>query len=59
MLSINLRRLISYTVRVQDIAMDDVNEMEHLAKKMFKLCCLHDDSMSPSLWAVYYNPCSY
>ena len=52
MLSINLRRLISYTVRVQDITMDDVNEMEHVAKKMFKLCCLHDNSMSPSLWTL-------
>ena len=51
-LSIDLRKLISYTVRVKDIIMEDVIEMEQVAKIMFQLCCLHDKSMSPSLWTV-------
>ena len=51
-LSIDLRKLISYTVRVKDIIMEDVIKMELVAKKMFKLCCLHDKSMSPSLWTL-------
>ena len=58
-LSIDLRKLISYTVWVKDIIMEDVIEMELVAKKMFKLCCLHDKSMSPSLWTLCYNSCSY
>ena len=51
-LSTYLRKLISYTVRVKDIILEDVIEMELVAKKMFKLCCLHENSVSPSLWTL-------
>ena len=52
MLSIDLRKLISYTERVKDMIMEDVIEMELVAKKIFKLCCLHETSISPSLWTL-------
>ena len=44
MLSIDLRKLISFTVWVKDMVMEDVIEMELVAKKMFKLYCLHENS---------------
>ena len=49
--SINLRKLISFTVRVVDISVEDVTEMGVVAKKLFKLICLHDP-ISPSLWTL-------
>ena len=52
MLSIDLRKLISYTVRVKDMIMEDVIEMDIVAKTMFKLYCLHENSISPSLWTL-------
>ena len=52
LLSIYLRKLISYTVRVTDITMEVVVEMEVVGKKMFKLSCLHGTSISPSLWTL-------
>ena len=52
MLSIDLRKLISYTVRVKNMIMEDVIEMELVGKKclgcvvytkMFRLYCLHEN----------------
>ena len=49
--SINLRKLISYSVRIVDITAEDVAEMAVVAKQMFRISCLHDP-ISPSLWTL-------
>ena len=48
--SIYLRKLVSLSVRVTDISMEDLNEMENVARKLFKIHCIHDSSMTPSFW---------
>ena len=50
MMCINLRRLISYSVRVVDVSEDDIVEMESAAQKLFRLCCKYDNNITPSLW---------
>ena len=40
--SIHLRKFVSLTVHVTDISMEDLNEMESVARKLFKIHCVHD-----------------
>ena len=46
--SLYLRPLISYTVRVIDITLENITHMEIVAKKLYKLCCNNESSITAS-----------
>ena len=52
MLNIDLRKLISYTERVKDMIMEDVIEMELVAKK-----CLNCVVYMKTLFLLVYGHC--
>ena len=51
--SVYIRKLLSYTVRITDFSLEDLNFMKKTAKDSFKICCMFDSKISPSLWTVY------
>ena len=48
--SIYLRKIISYSVRIEDLVDFDFQEMIDIGRCLFKCCSLYDTSVSPSLW---------
>ena len=48
--SLNLRKLISYSVRITDIKPIDIIDMENAGRKLFVSCCLFDRTVTPSMW---------
>ena len=49
---IQLRKVISFTVRIIDFNEDLLKEMEKSCALLFKACCLTQDRISPSLWTL-------
>ena len=52
-----LRKLVSLSVRIDDISIAEVDEMETLGQSLFKCCCLYDTKITPSMW-VFCNVAS-
>ena len=50
--SIYLRKILSYTVRITDFNAQDLIFMKKTATDLFKMCCVFDSKISPSLWTV-------
>ena len=50
--SLNLRKLISFSVRVVDFNEEDVTEMLVAGRKLFRSCCKFDKCLTPSLWTL-------
>ena len=50
--SVYLRKVLSYTVRITDFSVEDLNLMKKTAKDLLKICCMFDSKISPSLWTV-------
>ena len=48
--SVCLRKLISYSVRIEDTDDLDVDDMITTGRHLFTACALYDGSVSPSLW---------
>ena len=53
-----LRKLVSYSVRIEDIKEEDIADMKRVGTDLFRCCSIFDARVSPSLW-VFYNvaPC--
>ena len=49
---INLRKILSLCVRIVSFDETMLQEMFTVGKQLFKLCCLFDQTISPSLWTV-------
>lgn len=45
-----MRRLVSYSVRIINVSIDDIHEMKLVGQNLFKACSLFDSRVSPSLW---------
>ena len=50
--SICLRKVISYAVRIQSFSEVLLQDMKTECKKLFRSCCLFEQRISPSLWAL-------
>ena len=50
--SVYLRKLLSYTVHITDFSLEDLNLMKKTTKDLFKMRCMFDSKISPSLWTV-------
>ena len=50
--SLNLRKLLSYSVRISDFNHCDLELMKRSAYLLFKTCCLFDQKVTPSLWTL-------
>ena len=48
--SIHLRKLVSISVRIDDINNNELSEMFMSGRRLFVSCSLYDVSVSPSLW---------
>jgi len=48
--SLMLRKLVSFSVRINDISMSDIDEMEKVGRSLFKCCCIYDSHVTPSMW---------
>ena len=49
---IQLRKVISYSVRIQNFDENSLKEMHVACKLLFKACCLTENRVSPSLWTL-------
>ena len=50
--SILLRKLISYSVRIENFDNSDLNDMKDIGKRLFHLSSIYNQKLSPSLWAM-------
>ena len=50
--SIYLRKILSYTVRITDFNVKDLIFIKKTATDLFKMCCVFDSKILPSLWIV-------
>ena len=50
--SIHFRYLLSYSVRISDFSQADLDQMIKEAHLLFKVCCLFDQKVTPSLWTL-------
>ena len=50
--SLNLRKLLLYSVRISDFTHSDLENMKRSAHLLFKTCCLFDQRFTPSLWTL-------
>ena len=48
--SFHLRKLVSYSIRIEEISLEDVDEMKQVAWKLFVSYAMYDLSVTPSLW---------
>ena len=48
--SLYLRKIVSFSVRIEDIVLADTIEMEISGQKLFRCAALFDTHISPSLW---------
>jgi len=46
---INIRELVSYSVRIENFNSCTLRGMKKVARELFISCCLYDQSISPSL----------
>jgi len=44
-----LRKLVSYSVRIENITLNEISEMAEIGKSLSKYCCLYDTHISPSM----------
>ena len=51
--SILIRQLLSFSVRITNMNSCDLAEMKSIGITLFKLSCLFDNRISPSLWTLY------
>ena len=59
--SILLRKLVSFSVRIENITVQDIEEMKKVGRLLFQSCCLFDERITPSMWVfcnVAPNHCS-
>ena len=49
---IHIRKLISFSVRLNDFSPSDLEEMMVCGKKLFKACCLLETTTTPSMWVL-------
>ena len=47
-----LRKLVSYSVRIEGTSDRDFSEMISVGKKVFRSCCLYGGSISPRTWYI-------
>ena len=45
-----LRKLVSLSVRIEEISLEDVEEMTKVGRQLFKVCCYYDTGITPSMW---------
>ena len=45
-----LRKLVSYSVRITGISLEDASTMKKIGRSLFKACCLGSLSITPSMW---------
>ena len=50
--SVLIRKLLSFCVRISSFNSDNLKEMGIVARSLFKLSCLCDNRLSPSLWTL-------
>jgi len=50
--SLQLRYVVSYSVRITEITEEDIAEMQKYGRKLFQSCALYDTSITPSLWTL-------
>ena len=50
--SVLIRKLLSFCVRISNFNSDNLKEMGIVARSLFKLSCLRDNRLSPSLWTL-------
>ena len=50
--SIQLREVLSYSVRIEEFNEQLLSDMKLRAKLLFKSCCLFEQRISPSLWTL-------
>ena len=50
--SLNLQKLLSYSVRISDFTHSYVESMKRSAHLLFKACCLFNQRVKPSLWIL-------
>ena len=50
--SVYIRKLLSYTVRITDFSLEDLNFMKKTAKDSFKICCMFDLKISPRVYGL-------
>ena len=50
--SICLRKVISLSVRIESFTQDDLQDLFKEARFLFKISCVYDMSISPSLWTL-------
>ena len=50
--SICMRKVLSYSVRIDSFTLDDLGDMKKQSNSLFKSCCIYDQKISPSLWTL-------
>ena len=50
--SLQLRKTISYAVRISEITEEIISEMALFGKKLFQSCAIYDTNVTPSLWIL-------
>ena len=48
--SLCLRKVVSYSVRIEEINLEDLDDMKQVARKLFVSCAKYDLNITPSLW---------
>ena len=48
--SVNLRKVISYSVRIESVGIEDILDMKDAARNLFCSCCLFDTKITPTMW---------
>ena len=49
----HLRKILSLSVPIVNFNREEVDEMKVIGKQLFKVCCLFDQNVLPSLWTLY------
>ena len=50
--SIQLRKVVSFSVRIEDFNDEILNEMNQVCKRLYKSCCVFDQKVTPSMWTL-------
>ena len=45
-----LRKLVSLSVRIEEISSEDTQEMTKIGRQLPKVCCYYDTDITPSMW---------
>ena len=49
---INLRKVISFSARIEDFNVETLLEMKKHCNLLFKSCCYFNDNITPSMWTI-------